>query len=149
MSVFRESDYELKVGANAGADLDALKATDPQAHLQIWTLIGELKDDQRLLEHLLDDKYGQSPGDRHTHLFGVQFVGAFAREWPKRENVWRFKIWDLENQGIQFRIVYMYIPLKRWFVILAVAPRAWNYDTSTDLYKRILADYDRLFDSYG
>jgi len=152
MSWRTDPPFELKVAIAAGRDLEAIRQSDPDAHDRITAVLDELRADQQLLQNLLEDRYGQRPGERYTATFGVQFIGKFARDTPRRE-VWRFKIWDLENHGVRYRIVYMFLPRRRpetrLFIILAIAPRAWNYEYADPLYDRITADYDRFKAKYG
>jgi hypothetical protein len=133
-----------------GAPLFVLKvATAAQRDIDSIVDVQELREDQVLLGRLLEDRFGQREGDRYVESIGVQIIGEYRRDRPKRD-VWRVKFWDLENRGQGYRVMYMYIPRCRWFIVLAVIPRDnQTYDLSHPVSARIRSDYDRFMDKYG
>ncbi|EML7988508.1 hypothetical protein D7Y24_19405 [Stenotrophomonas maltophilia] len=141
--------YTLKVTKAAESDIDDVCGEDDELFDAVWLYVRELKNDQELLEKLLEDRYGKlRHEDRFTHRIGVQQIGEFFRDRPARDT-WAWKFWDIENKGVALRFVYMYLPRQRWFIVLAVAKREWNYESSHPLSDRIRADYDRFKRNYG
>lgn len=113
-----------------------------------WAMYQQLKGDQARLAKLLEDFYGDGEGERWTEEMSVRRVLGFQNGSPGRD-IWRYKIWPLENQGFKFRVLYGYFPAARLFVVLGITERDKAYDFQSELALRISADYDRLFDKYG
>jgi hypothetical protein len=53
-------------------------------------------------------------------------------------------VWDLEDKGLRYRIVYAFEPKKHRYHILAIAPREFDYDESHPISRRILKTYQEL-----
>lgn len=146
--------YVLRILTHAGNDLKSIASENPVAHAHLVALLNELKDSPELLPTLLDNRYGQDSGKRDVFTYGVEIIGEFKRHRPRRD-IWRIKTWDPDDhQTIPYRIIYTYIPKKRWFVVLAIVERSWsnnewNYEFSHPLTNRIVADHDRLHREYG
>ncbi|MBA1146401.1 hypothetical protein H0Z60_04945 [Ectothiorhodospiraceae bacterium WFHF3C12] len=129
--------YSLKVHHNARADLQALRDQFPEAATQIATLLQEIKTDQDLLDRLTDHDFGASrTADFH--------VNKWLQQWNRGRDLWRLKIWDLEDKELQYRIVYAYVPTYRTYYVLGVCDRSFDYDENSELTRRILAAYDDL-----
>lgn len=112
-------------------------------------LVEQMKVDQEQLERLRIDFYGEGPGERWTHDVGVRQVRGFAEGVPPRE-VWRFKMWELENLGLRFRIFYGYFDRTRTLVILGVTSRDdATYDFTGQFLERVSNDYDRVHAAFG
>lgn len=56
-------------------------------------------------------------------------------------NLWRLKLWDLEDFGPKYRVVYAFEPKKKHYHILAVAPRRFDYDQKHPITQRIIDAY--------
>ncbi len=141
--------FKLQISNAAKVDIDELCGEDEELYDTLWMYINELRTDQGLLEKLLEDHYGKlRHSDRFTHTIGVQQIGEFFRDTPSRDT-WAWKFWDVENKGVKLRFVYMYLSRKRWFIVLGVAKRDWNYAASHPFSDRIRADYDRFKLDYG
>lgn len=108
-----------------------------------WVLIQELKDDQRKLVLLAEQGIPEA-GD----FFDVVSVAKYFRGDPRRKLL-RLKFYDLERKGHSVRFIYAVFEPSRLIIILAAAPRRWNYATEDDLGKRIASDYDRFSEKYG
>ncbi|WP_401740953.1 hypothetical protein [Stenotrophomonas geniculata] len=108
-----------------------------------WALIQELKDDSRKLEILAG-----GADTSHDDFFDVCPVSVYVRGRPSRP-IWRLKSYDLHRQGLHFRIIYVYFKATRTIIVLAVAPRGWNYDHNDALGQRIASDSDRLAGNFG
>lgn len=109
----------------------------PQAAARITVLLEEVEGDQDLLDRLTQHGYGS---DRTEDFH----VSKWFEHWNKRKDIWRLKIWDLEDAGLKYRIVYAYIPKIREYHILAIAPRAFNYEATHPLTQRLLKAYEDL-----
>lgn len=73
-----------------------------------------------------------------------------AKKWgdqqARRRNLWRVKFWELEEDGIRYRIFYAYDELKEAIVVLAVVHKEdIDYDNpSHPLTQRIVAAYESV-----
>lgn len=62
----------------------------------------------------------------------------------KGRDLWRLKVWDLEDKGLRYRIVYAFMPRDRHYHVLAIAPREFDYDDNHLLSQRIFRAYQEL-----
>lgn len=131
----------LVVHDHAYADLEALWAERPKAAGRIAALLEELDGDPDLLDRLTQHDYGAN----HSADF---HVSKWQEHWRKGRDLWRLKVWDLEDQRLRYRIVYAFIPGKQRYHVLAIAPREFNYDTSHPISQRILRAYKELRENY-
>jgi len=129
--------FRLFVHDDAETDLEDLWSNDHVAAARITVLLEECQGNQDLLDRLTQHKFG---ADRSADID----VSMWQEQQQKRRNLWRVKIWDLENKGLRYRIVYAFIPQKHTYHVLAVAPREFNYDESHPLTQRILRAYEEL-----
>ncbi len=130
--------YALFIHDDAKADLLALWEREPRTAGRILALLEQLEVDPDLLDCLTVHDYGaHSSEDFH--------VSKWLEQWRKGRDLWRLKIWDLEEQGIRYRIVYAFVPVKRQYQVLAITPRKeFNYDESDTISQRILRAYEEL-----
>ncbi len=131
--------YKIALHDDAKADLKAILAKDAVAARKISAVLQEIEGDQSLLDSLTTHDYGRN----HRAPFNVS---KWLEFWNKNQDIWRLKIWDLEDKGLRYRIVYAYVRGKKEYRVLAVAPRSEiNYDDPNNtLSKRILAAYEEL-----
>lgn len=127
----------LFVHDDANDDLEALWDTEPKAAARIAALLAELKGDPDLLDRLTQNFYG-TPG---RSKFNVR---KWEEHWNKGKDLWRLKIWDLEDKGLKYRIIYAFIPITKHHYILAIAPRDFDYETSHPISQRLLRAYEEL-----
>lgn len=127
----------LCIHTDAKKDLDELWDTDFTAAAKITVTLEELEGNSDLLDSLTDDHYG----DDHTEDFSVC---KWLEHWNNGRDLWRLKLWDLEDKGLRYRIIYAYIPRTQHYHVLAIAPREFNYDTKAPISKRILEAYEDL-----
>lgn len=127
----------LFVHDDAVSDLEALWESEPQAAARIAVLLEELEGDEDLLDRLTQHGYG----DRGYDDFNVS---KWFEHWNRGRDLWRLKIWDLEDKGLKYRIIYAFIPRTQHYHVLAIAPREFNYDTSHPISQRILRAYEEL-----
>jgi len=127
----------LFVHDDASADLEALWESEPKAAARITVLLEELAGNPDLLDRLTQHDYGA----RHSADF---HVSKWLEHWNKGRDLWRLKVWDLEDQGLLYRLIYAFIPGKQHYHILAIAPREFNYDTNHPISRRIQRAYEEL-----
>jgi hypothetical protein len=127
----------LFVHEDARADLEALWNEAPQAAARVAVLLQELEGSQDLLDRLTQHDFG-CYGSASFH------VSKWAEQWKQGRDLWRLKVWDLEDKGLRYRIVYAFMPGKSHYHVLGILPRDFNYDASHPLTRRILAAYESL-----
>lgn len=128
----------LTVHPDARRDLLEIGKTDKVAAAGIIALLQQLKADPDLMDRLTQQGYGA----HQTADFEVQKFLALYRQG---KNMWRLKIWPLEDRPIKYRIVYAFLPRQREHVVLGVVPRSFNYDSSNPLTMRMVDAYQNLF----
>jgi len=96
----------------------------------------EIKADERLVDSLTIHRFGKAGGEK----IGVT---KWLAHWYAGRALWSLKIWELENMGIRYRVIYYFAPLETFYV-LGIVPRSFDYDDDHPLTKRILAAYDAL-----
>jgi mRNA-degrading endonuclease RelE of RelBE toxin-antitoxin system len=129
--------YTLSIHDNAKADLLSLQKTEPRVAAAIVTLLEEIEGSQALMGSLLDTGFGENRDEKFS-------VDKWNEYWYQNKDIWRLKAWSLEKAGLKYRVIYAYHVKDSSFHILAVAPRSFNYDTSSSLGKRIESDYNGL-----
>lgn len=128
--------YKLAIHKSASSDIEALAtqpATVPVA-AKMLELARELRANPRLLANLLD--HGRSTQEID--------VSKFQMFWRQGKDLWRLKLWDLEDAGLRYRIIYAYEISSHCFHILAVVHRDFDYDPTHLVTQRILNDYAEL-----
>jgi len=130
----------VHVHGDAVADLNALRPRHPGLVRRILVTLEEIQDDPSLLEGLLQHGFGE--GDDNEPI-GIK---KWLRHWNTGRDLWRLKIWQLENAGVSYRIIYGYRKSDQTFHVLAVRPRKEvNYDDPKDVIgQRIVAAYEGL-----
>lgn len=129
--------YSVVVHDDAEEELDALWETNEDAAAFIETFLEEIQNDQRLLESLTIKGHVKSDALR----FDVEEIESQKKE---KRNLWRVKIWDIENRDGKIRIVYAFHPKEFRYYILGITPRDINYDTSHPRFKKLLNAYEEL-----
>lgn len=127
----------LFVHDDATADLEALWETEPQAAARIAGLLEQLEGDSDLLDRLTQHDYG-------AHHSADFHVSKWQEHWRKGRDLWRLKVWNLEDKGLRYRIVYAFKPQKQHYHVLAIAPREFDYDSNHPISQRILRAYQEL-----
>jgi hypothetical protein len=145
MSVWKSDHrYRLAISAEAKADLDQIASADPETAADILVWLEWIRDDEESIKHLHYDRYGdQRPRSDLDPAFSVR---KWVETWKGRDPsaLWRLKLWDLEQEGIQYRIIYAYQIESRCFWILGVVHRDFNYDTNHPISQRILSQAAKL-----
>jgi hypothetical protein len=127
----------LFVHDDAKADLKALLRRSPTAAAKIAAVLEQLRADEDLLDRLTQQDYGanQSEAFHVTQWFEQQRAGR---------NLWRLKVWELEDMGRKYRVVYAFKPREKHLYILGVVPRE-EFDYDQDSFsQRIISAYDKL-----
>jgi len=122
---------------DAEADLAQLAQSEPQLAARLYVLLKEVQADRELLDMLTSHDFGADGGE----LF---HASRWQQHWHQDKDIWRLKFWELENQGISYRVIYS---LKRGtgdHHVLAVAHRSFNYDPNHPTTQRILRAYEEL-----
>ncbi len=129
--------FSLFIHDDASQDLRELCQTDPVSAGRIVALLEQISGDQGLLESLTDHDFGVR-GSEDFH------VSRWQRQWRQGHDLWRLKVWDLDQAGVRYRIIYAYLPGKRNYYVLAIAPRDFDYDEDHPIGRRILRAYQDL-----
>ena len=127
----------LFIHKDAITDLTELRRKELKAAARIAALMEELKGDPDLLDRLTQHDYG-------AHQSADFHVSKWQAQWRQGRDLWRLKIWDLEDQGLRYRVVYAFMPQKQHYHILAIAPREFDYDSNHPISRRILRAYTSL-----
>jgi hypothetical protein len=128
----------LFVHDDAKTDLLALRKSEPRAAGRILALLEQLEGDFDLLDRLTQHDFG-AYGSADFH------VSKWQEQWRKGRDLWRLKVWDLEDKGLRHRIVYAFIPSKKHYHVLAITPRRdFNYEECDPITQRILRTYQEL-----
>lgn len=128
--------YKLAIHQSASDDLAGLAAdvSTQQVAAKVFELFRELRANPSLLANLLDHGYCTSYID----------ISKFQQFWRQGQDLWRLKLWELEDAGLPYRIIYAYDSQSYRFHILAVVHRNFNYDDTHPTTQRILRDYGAL-----
>lgn len=130
--------YELYTHPNAEGDLETLWIADQVTAARIEAFLEEVSESHIYLESLLERHFGKEKSEEFN-------VDKWVQQWNKNRDLWRAKIWDLEEVGIKYRIIYCYQITERRFTVLAVVARnKFNYEADSEIGKRIINDYDSL-----
>jgi len=129
--------FRLFVHDDAERDLEKLWDEAPETAARIGVLLQELEGNQDLLDRLTQHDFG----NYRTAEF---HVSKWLNQWNKGRDLWRLKVWDLEDKGLQYRIVYAFVPGKSQYHVLGIVSRDFDYDSSHPLSRRIIAAYQNL-----
>lgn len=123
--------FALFIHQDAREDLRALWNSNFEAAARLSSLFQELDENQDLLDRLTQHDYGAHPrADFH--------LSNWWEQWRRKRDLLRLKVWDLEDKGLRYRVVYAFIPRKRHYHILAIAPREFDYDKNHPISQRII-----------
>lgn len=130
--------YALHVHEDARNDLRELARLESEAADKIVATLAAISEDQGLLDALLIDGYGSHRGD--SDLFKVS---KWRSQWRTRA-LWRLKVVELDRSGLQYRIIYAFLPGCREFHVLGVVHRDFNYASDATFTERVRRAYDAL-----
>lgn len=116
----------IRVHNDATNDLVQIRAHDPVGFARLAAFVQQLRADSALVDKLLDHGHGS---DRTGVISVMKWIGVQKVE---RLPVWRVKSWDLERQGLKYRLIYCYNWRDQSYNIMAIVPRnAIDYDDPT------------------
>ena len=128
----------LVVHEDAASDLDVIGKENPLAGAIILALLEELRCNPDALDTLTDHKFGERRDRDYS-------VSKWLEQWRKGNDLWRLKIWELEDKGFLYRIIYAYLPAPRSkYVVLGIPPRDFDYDANHPIAQRIFNAYRSL-----
>ena len=110
--------------------------SDPDAAAVITALLQEAKANTAVLDSFTSHDFGACQSTYH--------ISRWAEQQRKGRNLWRLKIWELQDQPPFYRVVYAFHPQEHIHYILGVFDRDSNYDENDARTQRVLAVYDRL-----
>ena len=121
----------------ARQDLSDLAASQPKLAARLLVLLAEIAADAVLMNMLTVHGFGSDEREPFD-------VSRWQAHWKEGKDLWRLKFWELEHQGLPYRVIYA---LKRGtgdHYVLAIASRDFNYDPQHQTTLRILQAYDEL-----
>ena len=127
----------LLIHRDAQDDLAQLAQSERQLAARLIALLQELQADREILDMLTVHDFGAC-GREPFH------VSRWLELWHVGKDIWRLKFWELEHQGLPYRVVYA---LKRGtgdHHVLAVVHRDFNYEPDHPITQRILRTYADL-----
>jgi len=110
-------------------------ADAPVAARAIIALLEQLEADEELLDRLTELNFGEYESEEFH-------VTPIVHEQNKNRNIWRLKVWDLENLGLKYRVIYGYVGRPKKYHVFAVVDRDFNYEENHPITKRIQEAYD-------
>lgn len=126
--------YKLALHPSAkDIDIAGLWATEPIVAAKVVAMLELIRHDQSFLNSLTDHGFG------HNQTAAIH-VSKWQEFWTQNIDLWRFKIWELEKRGLQYRVIYFYHFQERCYYVLAVVHRDFDYDPQHPITKRILRD---------
>jgi hypothetical protein len=129
--------FSLALSSAAQADLVAIEKSAPEAAAQIRVVLQEIKSDQKLLDGLTEQDFGYARNEKIN-------VAKWQKQQRAGRNLWRVKLWNLEDLGLKYRVLYCLDPRVSRYYVLAIIPRVVNYDEKHPRIIRVLSDYDAL-----
>lgn len=133
--------YKLIVHPDAEEDLKAVRLVDPATAADLIVFLEEVRGDQDLLDRLTQKGYSFENGDWIENID----VQPIASQQQAGRNLWRLKLWDLEREGIKYRILYAFAPRTRSYHILAIVERSkFNYEPSHPITLRVLRAHEDI-----
>lgn len=130
--------YFLHIHDHATEDLINIHKKDKITAKRLAAVIEQLRNDQDLLDRLTQNNYGQ-------HQSADFHVCQWYKQQRQERNLWRIKDWDLTSEGLQYRIVYAFIPTDSYHILAVVHRKDLDYNDETKpITRRIIIDYDEL-----
>lgn len=131
--------YKLNILPVVKDDIRVVSVSSKNAATKIVALLEQLNTNQELLGYLLEHNHGEPDKD----LFNVSKWQAY---WQNGYDLWRLKLFDLENVGLRYRIIYAYALENgiQTFYILAIVHRDFDYDPIHEITKRLIHTYIEL-----
>lgn len=131
--------HVLIMHPDAEQDLVRLSRVDKWAAARFFALLEQLDRDEDLLDRLSQHGYQKEKP--------LQFnVSRWEEACQNGRYLHRIKVWDPDDKVLPYRLIYAHIPGDDGdeFHVLAIADRAWDYDTRSLLSKRIFKAYEDI-----
>jgi hypothetical protein len=122
---------------DAEADLNQLAQSVHQLAARLYVLLKEVQADRELLDMLTVHDFG-ADGRELFH------VSRWQEHWRQDKDIWRLKFWELEHQGLPYRVINALKRGARDHYVLAIAQRDFNYEPNHPTTQRILRAYEEL-----
>ena len=122
---------------DAEQDLDELASSQPKLAARLVALLEEVGADPGLIDMLTVHRFGfdeREPFD----------VSKWQEYWNSGKDIWRLKFWELEHQGLPYRVIYALQRGTGDHHVLAIVTRDFNYDSNHPTTRRILQAYEDL-----
>jgi hypothetical protein len=131
--------FNLNILPDVKKDILAIKVKSNTAAIKLVAFFEQLNNNQEFLGHLLEHNHGEPDKDSFN-------VSKWQAYWNQGYNLWRLKLFDLENVGLRYRVIYAYALEKRipTFYILAIVNRDFDYDPANEITKRLIQTYIKL-----
>ncbi len=123
---------------DATHDIGQLRRRQPGAVARLLAVLDEIATNPELVDRLTQADFGMY-GTAPFH------VSRWAGQQRQGRNLWRLKVWDLEQVGIHYRVVYAFEAATGDIYILGVTPRRHCNYTNDAFTRRVTACYDRNF----
>lgn len=124
----------LLIHRDAEQDLDELAVSQPKLAMRLAALLAEVGADAKLIDMLTVHDFGSDEREPFN-------VSRWQAHWQEGKDLWRLKFWELEHQGLPYRVIYA---LKRGtgdHHVLGIVSRDFNYDPNHPTTRRILQAY--------
>ncbi|OAI18273.1 MULTISPECIES: hypothetical protein [Methylomonas] len=119
----------IEVHDDAVDDIEGISQINMSDSLKLVSFIEQLCTDQRLIAKLLENGFGEN----RQGPISVKKWGSVHK--LEHLPVWRLRAWDLEKQGLNYRLIYFFNWMDRNYYIMAVVHRSdLDYD---DKYNEI------------
>ena len=129
--------YSIHVHSDARADLQRIRADDPETAATIVATLQELQGDQDLLDRLSQHGY------RNYRQPDID-ISKWVELWNSGDDIWRIRIFDLDGVLLPYRAIYAFLPQKSEYHVLAIVSRDFNYDRNHPISQRVLDAYESL-----
>lgn len=128
--------YSLSIHPDAKGDLEDLWKVATTAASRVVALLEQIKADPRLLDALTEQDFGAAGDEPFT-------VSRIQSQWHAGKDLWRLKVWDLEDRRLPYRVIYAYeIRRQRYHVLGVILRSQFNYEPKHPFTQRILRAYD-------
>ena len=127
----------LLIHTDAEQDLDDLAASQPKLAGRMATLLAEVAADAGLMDMLTVHGFGSDEREKFD-------VSRWQAHWRTGKDLWRLKFWELEHQGLPYRVIYALGRGTADHHVLAIVSRDFNYDPDHPITRRILQAYADL-----
>lgn len=127
----------LLIHTDAEQDLDELAKCQPMLAGRLVALLAEVAADPKLVDMLTVHGFGSNEREPFD-------VSKWKAHWKDGKDLWRLKFWELEHQGLPYRVIYA---LKRGtgdHHVLAIVSRDFDYDPNHPTTRRLLQAYEDL-----